>query len=62
MYAWKPVAQALGQQGIATQENGVWYVDLPRLTQAVEANRSWNELGYFAQPQSADLHHRSDQE
>jgi hypothetical protein len=48
LYAWKPVAQALADQGIASQESGVWYVNLPRLTQAVEAEKAWSDLGVGA--------------
>lgn len=45
MYAWGPVTQALQQNGVAEQVDGTYYVDLPKLVGAIEAGRTWRDVG-----------------
>jgi hypothetical protein len=45
MYAWKPVTDALREQGIVTQESGAYFLDLPKFVQVVEDGKTWKEIG-----------------
>lgn len=45
MYAWTPVTNALREQGIVTQENGAYFLDLPKFVQVIDAGKTWKELG-----------------
>jgi hypothetical protein len=45
MYAWKPIAEALRQQGVVTREGNADVIDLPRFVQLIDDERTWKDLG-----------------
>lgn len=45
LYTRSAVAEALLQKGIASKTDGVYYVDMEKLTAAIEAGTSWADIG-----------------
>ena len=45
LYTRSAVAQALLDSGIASEQDGIYYVDMALLTEAVENGTSWADLG-----------------
>lgn len=45
LYTRKQVAQALTDQGMVSTTDGVSYVDMEKLTQAIEDGKSWSDIG-----------------
>ena len=45
LYTRSAVAQALVDSGIASQTDGVYTVDMVKLTEAIEAGTAWADIG-----------------
>ncbi|MEE0955676.1 MAG: hypothetical protein U0L49_07640 [Eubacterium sp.] len=45
IYTRQPVAQALQKQGIASETDGVWTVDLAKLIKLITDRTSWSDIG-----------------
>ncbi len=45
LYTRKAVADALASQGIVTVSGGTYYVDIAKLTECIESDRSWADVG-----------------
>lgn len=46
LYSWAEVTDALIQEGIVTEENGIYYADMEQLIElAVLSDQNWNDIG-----------------
>jgi len=45
LYSWDIVVEALEKEGIVFQQDGVYYADMEKLLEVVEAEKSWKEIG-----------------
>ena len=45
LYTHQMVAQALEQEGIVTQENGVYYLDMMKMTELITNDTAWADIG-----------------
>ena len=45
LYTRGAVAQAMVDNGIASASDGVYYVDMVKLTEAIESGKAWSEIG-----------------
>lgn len=45
LYTRSAVAQALTDSGIASTSDGIYYVDMVKLTEAIESGKTWEEIG-----------------
>ena len=45
LYTRSAVAQALVEEGIASSTNGVFYLDMAKLTNAIEEGKTWADIG-----------------
>lgn len=45
LYTRTAVAQALTKQGIVSENNGVYYVDMAKLTDCIEQGKTWADVG-----------------
>lgn len=56
LYTWKGIPEALGAAGMVTAENGVdWLTGFPELVAAIEAGKTWAELGLPSLPGRAAI-------
>jgi hypothetical protein len=45
LYSWAEVTDALIQQRIVTEENGIHYADMPKLVDLVLSDKTWADIG-----------------
>ena len=45
LYSHQSVVEALEQQGVAYQADGIWYADMRKLTELMLTETSWSEIG-----------------
>jgi hypothetical protein len=41
---WTPILQQLQKIGVATQTDGVWYIDVPKYLETTEAGTRWSDI------------------
>lgn len=45
LYTYKPVQEAMMKQGMVTEQNGSYYIDMEKLVVCIEEGKTWSDIG-----------------